>query len=472
MNINPFGKTFKNILLSLMAIELLSLISFIITGFSVYAFWIVVILSLTLTLYKIEYGLFILLTELFVGGHGYLFFYNFNGTKISIRLVLFLIIISVWFAKKIKNLDFSLKIDKKNIIIYSSLFLFITIGIINGLINNETSNVFFDFNAWIYFALLPIFFELIKKVPNSTIQILTGATTYLSLKTLGSLFLFSHSITGIGGIFYKWIRNTGVGEITYISGTLFRIFFQSQLYCLIGFFIILALLIANFKIKNWINYLPHAIYIYLVSLTIYISQSRSFWVGGLAGLFFIIILSFWKLKIKIRYIAILIFLILIMFIDQSFLIKIITNDFSGNLVSQRFKGLQTEAAGMSRINQLNPLTYNILQQTVFGYGFGKTLTYQSTDPRIVQTHPNGIYTTYAFEWGYLDIWLKIGLLGLISYLALIAYLYFSGIKKISPLHIGLLAGLTALVFTNIFSPYLNHPLGIGYIMLISGFLTI
>ena len=138
----------------------------------------------------------------------------------------------------------------------------------------------------------------------------------------------------------------------------------------------------------------------------------------------------------------------------------------------RFANLESESAGISRLNQLQPLLYNISQQALFGYGFGKELTYQSSDPRILKTHPDGIYTTYAFEWGYLDIALKLGVIGLLVYLALIGMLFYLGILNLKSniLNLGLLTGLLALCVTNIFSPYLNHPLGIGYIMLISAIL--
>ena len=86
----------------------------------------------------------------------------------------------------------------------------------------------------------------------------------------------------------------------------------------------------------------------------------------------------------------------------------------------------------------------------------------SNDPRIRAEFPDGRYTTSAFEWGYLDIWLKIGLLGLLAYLILIVKIARESLKA------GLLGeilfiALTALVITHTFSPYLNHPLGIGFI---------
>jgi O-antigen ligase len=86
--------------------------------------------------------------------------------------------------------------------------------------------------------------------------------------------------------------------------------------------------------------------------------------------------------------------------------------------------------------------------------------------------PDGQFTTYAFEWGYLDILLKIGLAGLVVYLLLIVKIWRSGWslgREGDFMPFGLLLGIAALLATNFFSPYLNHPLGIGYLLLCSTF---
>ncbi|HLC89947.1 MAG TPA: O-antigen ligase family protein, partial [Patescibacteria group bacterium] len=321
---------------------------------------------------------------------------------------------------------------------------------------------------------------------------------YLSLKTIVVLFLFSRNFAGVGGWFYHWLRASGVGEVTYISGALFRVFLQSQVYVLIAFFVVLTFLIIQMKSGDWKKHFSPYFYLYLSSLAIFISQSRSYWVGAVAALIFLIILAIWLFKIKLKKIAFILTILAIALVSQFYLIELITGNYAVNLVAQRFKNLPQEAAGISRLNQLKPLSEAIFQKLIFGYGFGKTLTYESRDPRILQTHPDGIYTTYAFEWGYLDIALKLGVVGLGIYLALIGYLFYLGLKNYKlqitnykqisnlkfqipktkslndalqttsyQLQAGLLIGLITLIVTNIFSPYLNHPLGIGYVMLLT-----
>jgi O-antigen ligase len=100
-----------------------------------------------------------------------------------------------------------------------------------------------------------------------------------------------------------------------------------------------------------------------------------------------------------------------------------------------------------------------------GSGFGATITYQSRDPRIVQA-TGGEYTTYAFEWGWLDLWYKLGLLGLVLVLAILFRLGY-GFWRLRPQDWqtwAIIIGLVSLATVHFFTPYLNHPLGFGILI--------
>ena len=100
-----FGKLFRYTVLFLILTELISLLTYIIPPLNQVAFFIIIIAVLIITLIKLEYGLYLLLAELFIGGHGYLFSLNINGTSISIRIGIFLIVLAVWLAQKIKGIN-------------------------------------------------------------------------------------------------------------------------------------------------------------------------------------------------------------------------------------------------------------------------------------------------------------------------------------------------------------------------------
>jgi hypothetical protein len=129
-----------------------------------------------------------------------------------------------------------------------------------------------------------------------------------------------------------------------------------------------------------------------------------------------------------------------------------------------------------------------MKHPLLGSGFGTAVTYQTHDPRLLADNPGGQYRTTAFEWGYSDLWLKFGVLGILAYgwfmFALVRPLCAvvrrargampsSSAGEISQENVralvaaGALLALAALLATHLFSPYLNHPLGIGMLMMVA-----
>jgi len=384
-------KYFKITIISLIIIEVISLLSFKNSPYDIIAFLVIILLTLFLSLKKLEYGLFILLAELFVGGKGYLFAIDFNGTQLSIRMGLFLVIIGVWLYQKYKNKQYKPRyfnhlLNKNKIfsLSYVILIVFIGIGVIKGLLQNDFNNTFFDFNAWIFFLLFIIFIDQIKSLRQikQITSIFFAAIFWLSLKTIIVLYLFSHSFVFIGDPFYKWLRDTGVGEITYISGNIYRIFFQSHIFILLGFFILFTIFIYLIKDKKVFD--SHrksqslflvTLFTILISTTILISQSRSFWLAGLITFILLIITLLFTLKIKKNIMIGLILFALILGAFDSAVIYIITQSSSIELITARASKPTTEAASNSRINQLQPLFTEIKKDPLIGSGFGATATY-------------------------------------------------------------------------------------------------
>ncbi|MBU4512910.1 O-antigen ligase family protein [Patescibacteria group bacterium] len=516
-----FGQFFKKTLLFVILAELFSLLAFLVLQFMPFAFWILVGLFFIICLWKIEYGLYLLLAELFIGSKGYLFFYEVGGVLVSIRIALFLVFMAVWLSKTLIATDFiriatdhGFKLTKfhifnKRIIpakgwsasggtYYLLLITFIVIGLANGLLRTSPFNdVFFDFNAWVYFALFIPFLDIIRsqKVINNIIQIFIAAITWIAVKTIVVFYLFGHQFFNITP-FYKWLRDSGVGEITLMAGNFYRVFFQSQIFIIIGAMLLVGLLIYNVRTNKrnlLLYYQPEAdqplggFITLLLFTSIIISFARSFWVGWIAGLGLLFLYLILKEKFSWPMIlktvgAFLVFLIIssgIIFGIMKLPPKTSNNASFASLVEKRVSTI--EAAGSSRINLLKPLLQENLKHPILGAGFGATVTYQSNDPRIrTELNPEGWYTTYAFEWGYLDIWLKIGIIGLAVYLLFILMIMKQGLKKFKGIEnnglnkgvcLGLLAGMAVLLVINIFSPYLNHPLGIGYILLCGAIFT-
>ncbi|KKS33480.1 MAG: hypothetical protein UU95_C0030G0017 [Parcubacteria group bacterium GW2011_GWC2_42_12] len=482
------NKIFTHTFFLIVLAELLSFLGYYYSAINSLAFFIIVILTILISLYRLEYGLYILLTELVIGSFGYLFYLDINGMQISLRLGLWLAIMSVWLAKTVlewlknKNLtiDF-LKFGSAAPLV--CLLIFVGWGLANGLVNgNSLSNIFFDANNWFYFLLIfPVSAVWRNNDQLETLKpILLAAITWLSAKTILLAYVFTHNFHGLNLEIYGWMRADRLGEITQTAAGFSRIFMQSQLFVLIGFFILLFYLLKtiverNNLITSWRDLSKDICLLALFLSAIIISFSRSFWLGLVAGGIFIWLIALFRIKIKFKqfiiYNSIILFSLILSLILTLAAVKFPYPDPYGgfnpaDLLSQRASQITNEAGVASRWQLLEPLWQEIKTAPVLGRGFGATVTYKTNDPRILASNPDGLYTAYSFEWGWLGIWLKLGLFGLLTYLILLIKIVQDGLKINSSLSLSLISGLIVLMTVNIFSPYLNHPLGIGYIIMV------
>jgi len=498
---------FKTTIIFLILTELLSVFAWQLPVLNLICFSIIVFFTLILSLKKLESGIFIAVSELIVGSYGYLFSLDYSQTLISVRMGIFATVMLAWVFHLfrlggLKSWWFYLK-KFKFFKYYLYLSIFLIWGLIWGLIRgNNFGNIFLDFNNWLFYLYLFPLIDinrqhestlnsrpLFSSFWNSLVSVSSAALVWLIIKTFLFLYIFSHQFIWALPELYNWIRDTRVGEITLVSSNFSRIFIQSQIYALFVFFIIIPAIIfkKNLSLKSDIK----KIIVAIASLSVVIiSFSRSFWVGLILGLFILGVLSVlyyknnWKKIItstlKLSAITAVSILLIVIVIN---LPPAQPGDSLASLVSER--GTKIEAAGNSRLNMLPPLFLAISRHPVIGSGFGTTVTYRSLDPRVLSTTAgaSGEYTTYAFEWSYLDLILKIGIAGTLVYLYLIFKILQSLWSQINlnqtislgnnsnktniVLNLGLILAVISLISVNIFTPYLNHPLGIGFILIIS-----
>jgi len=474
--INFFGNFFRLTFLFSIFFLILSYFASLFPLFNKISFFVILFLILIFSLERLEYGIYFLFAELFLGSKGYLFYFDYQGVLISLRIALFLIILGVWFfkifkekkVKEVKNLFGELKN-------YLFLFLIVLWGIIWAFFQkNQFQNIFFDANAWFYLLLVFPIFDTIKKKKQieNLLQIFAALVIVLFLKTFFLLWIFSHQIEIAMPSLYQWVRSFGIGEITYLGGNFYRIFLQSQIYNLLAFFIFLILLLKENVFQEKKKFLSLII---LSSLVILVSFSRSFWLAFIAILGLLMLYLLWSEKIGLKkLLKICFFLLFFLILEIGFVYLFISfppvsHPVSfASLVEKRVTTSTFEPAGKSRLNQLGPLSLAIIRHPLLGSGFGKTVTYKSSDPRNLGEDLKGTYTTYAFEWGYLDLWLKIGLLGIFIYFWLLGKVLKLGFQKYQregePFLLGIFFALIALIVVHIFTPYLNHPLGFGFLI--------
>ncbi|MBP9869244.1 O-antigen ligase family protein [Patescibacteria group bacterium] len=419
-----------------------------------------------------EIGLAALLAELAIGSKGALLKIP-EGAEVdggtSLRIVLTFAFLVGWFVNYLQS-----KPRWKEIRSFpKERWAWIALGgiVFWGTVRGATlHNAFFmsDANAWVYLILLVPVVDIATRNREKLIEqgwaALAAALLWLPIKTLALLYVWSHTIKSLSHPLYLWVRRTGVGEVTLVTGNLFRVFIQSQIYALVGFFGILLAPKDFFwsALGKWL--------IIGSAVSLMIGLSRSLWIGlAFGGL--VLLGLVWKTQGKKEILPVFgrgIFAVLVAGIIIGQLISFpLPRIEAGSLKTLFGSRVGTgDAAAESRWNLLPILVNKIKEAPILGSGFGASVTYASKDPRILAQNPNGMYTTYAFEWGWLEHWIKFGILGIPIMLWVLISLGRRVWISEAPLNfrIAFVATFVGLAALHVFTPYLNHPLGFGVLL--------
>ncbi|MFA6252674.1 MAG: O-antigen ligase family protein [Patescibacteria group bacterium] len=414
------------------------------------------------------------LLELFWGSMGRSIEYGFFSLRWLIFIITILFFLIANFGKYKSLKIFQNQAIGRIFVIYICLMIFLVLlAIIN---RHSLSNIFFDANAYLFFLYLPIWLEyydgsVFKKIVN----ILLASCLVIAVKTIIVFYLFTQSSFDLVGL-YKWVRDTRTGEITRLDNGFARIFFQSQIYLLLAWSIIF---------DRVIKYRPRGdrpplgseprgrgldgklnakkfFYLVILSTAIYISLSRSLWLGLLLIIITLLILNK-KILVSLRYL----FFIGLTTYALVVVLFNIPKYHQINLLNNRSLSSQ-EAALSTRTLLLPVMLDSIYDSPIIGHGFGQELTFLSNDPRSKNAqNPNGQRTTFSFEWGWLDFMLKGGLLLPLFFVYSLVYIIRAlyVIIRSKPEFIAWLAMFLALPLIHVFTPYLNHPLGLGLLIL-------
>lgn len=491
---------------------LLSFLGFAVPTINILCFLGIILLVFFGSLVKLEFGVLAIIFELGLGGHGYLFSFPIGSFSLSLRIGLFIAVIVAWaiFLFKEKKLPRIFHLSLRYPFFFFAVLCLI--GLVIGFFNNNASLVFYDGNA--YFALLyiPMFIEVFttkislrrmistivsvgaglaiatilllgiyatfhyddtlrgaSQVDQSTLDELAQKETEIDgapigqriSKTSDMLLLDPLELTKTKPATYRWLRDTGTAEISYISGRFFRVFFPSHILMVMSFFISLAVVfLAPMRKKTFIALLI------IFILALYISFSRSLWLGSFGGilcmLFFAFARSSKKKKFMLWIFGILIGLAILFAITGSLSI------FSNRIQSIVNPG--QDVAGTHRIELIKAIWKQWKANPMIGSGFGTLVSF----PTVL---PNGQVTPvsfYVYEWAYGDIAVKTGAIGLFGLLWLLGL----GVYRLSKLlhrkyfssvQLGLLCAFLSLIISNITTPVFTHPLGLGFMGIIFAF---
>ncbi len=410
--------------------------------------------------------------EAVIGSHGRLFFAEIGGFSLSLRMALFAILVVGWTLHAARGCTRILHFRHAHVAPPLLLLIIaITLAVLRGLsMGASLSEIFNDANGYAFMLLIPIGLDLFadREAYAWLLRTLSGAVAWLCAKSLLLLYLFSHAFDGafLRDLFL-WQRKFGLTEITHLSGGAVRVFAASDALLLPAIF--LGVLLAWESRRRLTLFWAS-----LVAAAFLLSLSRSFWLGAAVAAAFMLpvfvrfdLIPFAKLGTLFKTtIVVLACGALLLVLAAVFPLPATVQDASAwNAYGGRFLNA-SDAAVSSRWNMIAPLQDGIAASPFAGSGFGAQITYQSDDPRMHDLYPGGKVTTGAIEWQYLEIWLKMGLLGLVAVLWLWwrTGLFFwktlettRGSDRL--IAAGLMLSFLAFIVANIFTPYANHPLG-------------
>lgn len=482
------SRLFAYTLIGIFLLEICSYFGYLAQPLNQIGFVLACIVVVVLTIRKLEYGVYCILAELVIGSKGYLLSWPIGDFKISIRLAVFLIVMAIWAVHAVRTRAWNSFHHSEYIRPFLGLLLILVLAAINGIASgNSAQLVFLDANGYLFFGAFFIILEVIRgDRVFAALTVFLAALSASIIKTFFLLFIFSHQISPFFGLLYRWVRVTGVGEITELSSGFYRIFFQSHIYEVFLYFCLLAVLLMYSRKQLGRVYWSITARWILAGSVIILSLSRSFWLGMIVGLGVLLAVIIFSLRWKFKLIAGAgLFIIVGSLLQVALLTAVIrfplphfSSSISvGSLVEERTSDITGEAAGASRFALLKPLFSKILERPIEGSGFGTTVSYASQDARALQASNGGLYTTYAFEWGYLDLWLKLGLIGSLAYAWFIVVILKKGWtlwqrKKegdelTTTLVLGLGISTIVLLTIHATTPYLNHPLGIGWLLFVA-----
>ncbi len=110
-------------------------------------------------------------------------------------------------------------------------------GVIRGEILGN-GPIMADANSWVFMLLIIPVVDIAmregERLKRDILPILIVGPLWAALKALGLEYLFTHGLAVVDppSVVYLWVRRTGVGEITPLSGGLHRVFFQSFIFAL------------------------------------------------------------------------------------------------------------------------------------------------------------------------------------------------------------------------------------------------
>lgn len=396
-----------------------------------------------------------IMAEIFLDGAGQ----SFQLMEVSIRTILLGTYLLLFAGHTLLSKEFRSKItfSKQSIALFGAIFLVITMAFLNGnLSGNPFKNTLQDALPFL-FLLLTIPSAQYLQEKKYQVYFVRLLIVFLFGNVLFSLFTFILFSTGqfhIQDPYYKWFRDVSAGKITDLKNGFFRIVLPEHLLVTP-----IALLLSSFLMEREKNKKLLSFLIFCSLVLLALNLSRAYFLGlfvGLCVLWYKHSFKRWLLTSFIIGLSTVATFCLIYFAasrGQSFGLEVF------GLRLHSLVAPHIEESSYTRTALLAPIWDKITERPIVGSGLGSSITF--TNP-VTKT----LVTTSQFDWGYLEMWSELGIIGILVYAVFLVSLFIFIIQKKtipSSLRVGLLAGLMSLSVINITGPALFHIFGLIFI---------
>lgn len=359
--------------------------------------------------------------EFFLGGIGQ--FFELGG--LALRTLLAGAFLLLWFTRSIlkkRNTPYALCPKPYTLSIMTILASAVVAALLGLARMHPLRLVFADLLPFVFLLLIfPTREFLDREKDKSHLAILVKA--FIAGSAVFSIFtlsVFSLGLSEIQSPYYKWFRDIGGGKITDVGNRFFRIVLPEHILLPPA----LLFMVANWMRRNsksasqhltvHISQLTTSVLLWpfiLAAIPFLLNVSRTFILAYVAGLLFLLLFfefrAWWKPAVgSIAAMAILFGLIHIIASRGASL--------GLELFDARFYGIlrpETEMSSAKRRAILPALAEKIKEYPLLGAGLGDTVAYR--DPAT-----GHIETTRHFEWGYLELWIKLGAMGFLGFILL------------------------------------------------------
>jgi len=406
-----------------------------------------------------EWAWYLVIGEIFLGGSGH--YLEFIG--LSIRTLLIGFFLFLWIAQHLgqRRLFKHIKINKQTTYVLTALFFFLIVALVNGLYHqHEFIRVVQDTMPFAFLLLIFPCYHLFKQkhTQEYLARLIVVFVIGTALFSLFTFIIFSAGLTEIHGDFYSWYRDINLGKITDMTHGFFRVVEPGHLLVVPIILLITSLLSRDEKH----HYMWRLIQL-LAIIILVLNLSRGYFLALIVGLLVIKYKHHWLKWLK--EVAAVILLVIVMFSGIHLAASAGTSP-GWNLFGLRLQSFTNPSIEVSTNTRLMilPEIMNVIKQSpILGVGMGAEVSF-------VNTATYETVTTAHFDWGYLEMWAEMGLLGALTLIILYAFVGYMLVYKIQNVHnwhdfdVGLLAGIISFLVMNITIPALFHVFGILFLI--------